>query len=48
MDETVKKEELLEEELSEDELDMVAGGAGIRHAKKEKTVDASSDTLSKI
>lgn len=44
-----KKNEQLEEEiLSDDELDMVAGGAGLRRTQKVETVDISADTLSKI
>lgn len=49
MAEETKKEVANEEEIiSDEELDMVAGGAGLRMTKKVQTVDISEDTLSKI
>ncbi len=48
MDEKNKKEIPEEIVLSEDDLDQVVGGTGLRHVKKEQTVDISEDTLSKI
>lgn len=49
MAEEIKKEELMEEEeLSEDDLEQVSGGAGMRRAMKVKTQDISQDTMRKI
>lgn len=48
MEEKTKKEIPEEELLSEEDLDQVVGGAGLRHVKKVQTVEISEDTLSKI
>lgn len=41
-----QEEEMVE--LSDDDLDMVSGGAGMRRTKKQETVEISEDTMSKI
>lgn len=49
MADEIKKEELMEEEeLSEDDLELVSGGAGMRRTRKVDTVDISQDTMRKI
>lgn len=49
MEDKKNQQELnLEEELSEDDLDQVTGGAGLRQTVKVKTVDISDDVKSRI
>lgn len=48
MEENTKKAVPEEEALSDEDLDQVVGGAGLRHVKKVETVDISEDTLSKV
>lgn len=49
MADEIKKEELMEEEeLSEDDLEQVSGGAGMRRTKKVETVDISQNTMSRL
>ncbi len=42
------KNEMLEEEISMEELSEVTGGSGLRHVKKEQTYDISDSIKERI
>ncbi len=48
MEDKKKEVEAMEEELDFDDLEKVAGGAGMRKVKKQETQDISQSTIDKM